>query len=285
MRWLLPFFTVFLMLGVAVPDAEARRMGGGKSFGSAPMHKSSPAQQRQQQQRDERVSAQRDQRAQTVANSGARRWLGPLAGIAAGGLLAAMLFGDGFEGLQLLDILMFALIAFVLFKLFSRRFAARHSQPVPAGHAPQGAWQRTAEPQAPTATAAATHRIDNKAPAWFDTERFLRAAEEHFYTLQRHWRDGDEAGMAEYMSPELLREMLQARREAPPTANGFVEQLEVRLEGVEEYDGRTIATVGFTGLDRDAPDHAGETFDESWRLERAAGENQPWVITGIRQNA
>ena len=28
-------------------------------------------------------------------------------------------------------------------------------------------------------------------------DRFLRGAEEHFFTLQRHWRDGDEAGMAE----------------------------------------------------------------------------------------
>ena len=284
MRWLLPFFTVFLMLGLAVPEAEARRMGGGKSFGSAPMHRSQPAQQRQQQQREERAT-QQQQRAQTVANSGARRWLGPLAGIAAGGLLAAMLFGDGFEGIQLFDILMVALIAFILFKLFSRRAGAAHQrQPVPAGHAPTGTWQRQAEPEVTAPAASGNHRVETQVPAWFDADRFLRAAEEHFFTLQRHWRDGDEAGMAEYLSPELLREMMATRNIEPPTANGFVEQLEVRLDGVEEVDGRTIATVGFTGLDRDTPEDAGQWFDESWRLERDAGENQPWIITGIRQN-
>ncbi|SDR73356.1 Predicted lipid-binding transport protein, Tim44 family [Halopseudomonas xinjiangensis] len=287
MRWLLPFFTVFLMLGVAIPEAEARRMGGGKSFGSAPMHRSQPAQQRQQQQQRDERAAQQQQRSQTVANSGARRWLGPLAGIAAGGLLAAMLFGDGFEGIQLFDILMFALIAFILFKLFSRRSAAAHQRhPVPAGHAPAGAWQREAEPEtAPASSAAGNHHVETRVPAWFDAERFLRGAEEHFFTLQRHWRDGDEAGMAEYMSPELLREMLATRRAEPPTANGFVEQLQVRLDGIEEENGRAIATVGFTGLDRDTPEDSGQWFDESWRLERDAGENQPWVITGIRQNS
>ena len=29
----------------------------------------------------------------------------------------------------------------------------------------------------------------------------------------------------------------------------------------------------------------GEPFSESWRMERMAGENQPWLLAGIRQNA
>ena len=119
MRWLLPFFTVLLMITVSAPDAEARRMGGGKSFGSSPTHQSQPA-QRQQAPRDQQA-APRQQQPGAAANSGASRWLGPLAGIAAGGLLAAMLFGDGFEGIQLFDILLLGVIAFVLFKLFARR--------------------------------------------------------------------------------------------------------------------------------------------------------------------
>ena len=28
----------------------------------------------------------------------------------------------------------------------------------------------------------------------------------------------------------------------------------------------------------------GEAFSESWRLERAQGDNQPWLVAGIRQN-
>ena len=281
MRWLLPFLTVFLMVGMTVPDAEARRMGGGKSFGSAPMHKSKPA---QRQQTPQQQATPRNQQQNPAASSGASRWLGPLAGIAAGGLLASMLFGDGFQGLQLFDILIFGLIAFVLFKLFSRRNAgAMQRQPHPV-NAPM---ETPSQQNWPTQTSTAQpleQPITLQAPAWFDADSFLKGAEEHFYTLQRHWRDGDTAGMAEYLDPAVLQQMLAARAEAPPSNNGFVEELEVRLEGVEQRDGRTIATVGFTGLDRDFPADEGERFDESWRLERADGENQPWIICGIRQN-
>lgn len=284
MRWLLPFFTVFLMVGLAVPDAEARRMGGGKSFGAAPMHKSQPAQRQQAQQQ----AAPRNQQQNPAATSGASRWLGPLAGIAAGGLLASMLFGDGFQGLQIFDILIFGLLAFVLFKLFSRRNApAMQRQPHPAG-GPAGHPQQAPQTWTPAggaaAPVAAAQPVTMDAPAWFDADSFLKGAEEHFFTLQRHWRDGDTAGMAEYLDPALLQQMIAARAEAPPSSNGFVEELEVRLEGIEQREGRTIATVGFTGLDREFPQDEGERFDESWRLERADGENQPWVICGIRQN-
>ncbi|WP_150304576.1 Tim44 domain-containing protein [Pseudomonas saliphila] len=281
MRWLIPFFTVFLMVGLAVPDAEARRFGGGKAFGSAPAHKSQPAQRQQSQ---DQQAAPRNQQ-QPGATSGAGRWLGPLAGIAAGGLLASMLFGDGFQGIQLLDMLIFGLIAFMLFKLFTRRHASQ-PQPQPAG----GGQFRQApmEPTRPTPMASGSvvaSAAPVNTPAWFDSERFLRGAEEHFFTLQRHWRDNDVEGMAEYVDPQLLQELQATRSDNPPTANGFVEQLQVRLEGVDEIDGRAIATVGFTGLDRDAPEDDGTWFDESWRLERAAGENQPWIICGIRQNS
>ena len=278
MRWLLPLFTVFLMVGLTMPDAEARRMGGGKSFGAAPMHKSQPA---QRQQAPQQQATPRNQQQNPAASSGASRWLGPLAGIAAGGLLASMLFGDGFQGLQLFDILIFGLIAFVLFKLFSRRnTGAMQRQPHPAGGPGEFPQQSQSWPQGgPLA-----QPVTMQAPAWFDANSFLKGAEEHFYTLQRHWRDGDTAGMAEYLDPALLQQMLAARAEAPPSSNGFVEELEVRLEGIEQRDGRTIATVGFTGLDREFPQDEGERFDESWRLERADGDNQPWLICGIRQN-
>lgn len=282
MRWLLPFFAVFLMVGLTVPDAEARRMGGGKSFGAAPMHKSQPA---QRQQAPQQQATPRNQQANPAAASGASRWLGPLAGIAAGGLLASMLFGDGFQGLQLFDILIFGLLAFVLFKLFSRRNApAMQRQPHPAGGPVPAPQQQPVWPSQSASAQPAAAPVTMDAPAWFDADSFLKGAEEHFYTLQRHWRDNDVAGMAEYLDPALLQQMLAERSANPPSSNGFVEQLEARLEGIEQREGRTIATVGFTGVDREFPTDEGEHFDESWRLERADGDNQPWIICGIRQN-
>ena len=106
-----------LCLGLTLSlDASAKRMGGGKTFGSAPTH--------QTRQADAPTSAAQPAAAGTAATaaagraapaaSGASRWLGPLAGIAAGGLLAAMFMGDGFEGFQIFDFLILGLIAFVL---------------------------------------------------------------------------------------------------------------------------------------------------------------------------
>ncbi|SFM22623.1 Tim44 domain-containing protein [Halopseudomonas yangmingensis] len=278
MRWFVPLFSIMLMIGFTIPDAEARRMGGGKSFGSAPAQQA-PA-QRQQAPRQQPT---RQQTQPAAANSGASRWLGPLAGIAAGGLLASMLFGDGFEGIQLFDILLFGLIAFVLFRLLRGRRPAMQS--AVAGGAPSGYWQpepamqRTAEPLMTDAA-----NVPEQ-PSWFDQERFLAAAEEHFYTLQRHWRDNDRAGMAEYMSGELLQAMLRERDSNPPSASGFVEQLSVQLDAVEEDSaGNAVASISFRGLDHDEAGDTGQWFEESWRLERDAGDNQPWIITGIRQN-
>src|SRR5690606_35567692 len=147
--------------------------------------------------------------------------------------------------------------------LFSRRNAgAMQRQPHPAGgpvEHPQGP-QSWSPPGTATAQPVA-QPITMQAPAWFDETSFLKGAEEHFFTLQRHWRDCDTAGMAEYLDPALLQQMIATRAEAPPSSNGFVEELEVRLEGIEQREGRTIATVGFTGLDREFPQDEGERFD------------------------
>lgn len=114
------FFTLMSVTQVA----EAKRFGMGKSFG---YNKQVAPKQYNNAPKAAPKSAPSKTGAAGRPASGASKWLGPLAGLAAGGLLAAMLFGDGFEGLQFFDILLFALIAFVLFKLFARK-AQSHSQ-------------------------------------------------------------------------------------------------------------------------------------------------------------
>ncbi|NNG64178.1 hypothetical protein HKD51_21635, partial [Pseudomonas fragi] len=80
-------------------DANAKRFGGGKSFGSAPSH----------QTRQAAPAAAAPAAAGAAAKAGgASRWLGPLAGLAAGGLLASMFMGGGFQGMQFFDILIMA---------------------------------------------------------------------------------------------------------------------------------------------------------------------------------
>ena len=128
-RFLSIALAMFLSLGLTTMsfDAEAKRMGSGKSFGSAPSHQ---ARQAPAQQSAAPAAAGR----QPAAASGASKWLGPLAGLAAGGLLASMFMGDGFEGLQIMDMLIFGLIAFLLFRFLAAR--RKQAGPVTANGAP-----------------------------------------------------------------------------------------------------------------------------------------------------
>lgn len=152
-------------------DANAKRFGGGKSLGSAPSHQTRQA---QPATAPNATAAAPNAARPAAAASGASRWLGPLAGIAAGGLLASMFMGDGFEGIQMLDILLIALVAFIAFRFIAaRRRQQNQGQPAMAGHAPM---QREMPAQAPifggaAATAAPSPVIN--APSWFNEELSL----------------------------------------------------------------------------------------------------------------
>ncbi|NLD15391.1 MAG: TIM44-like domain-containing protein [Gammaproteobacteria bacterium] len=280
--------TLALFIGLTFSfDAEARRFGGGKSFGSAPKHQQAKPQQRQQQQQP---AAQQGQNAgkPAAATSGAAKWLGPLAAIAAGGLLASMLFGDGFEGLQIMDILIFAGIAFLLFKLLASRRKPQ-MQPMPAGAPMQRDMPAGNNPfggfgsSAPAASAAPVMQ----APAWFNADSFLTAAREHFNQLQMHWDANEMDKISEFVTPDMLGFLQRERAElGDGYQSTYIDNLDVQLDGVEELDDYTVATLSFTGVSKTSRfDQQGEAFSESWRMERKHGDNQPWLIAGIRQNA
>jgi predicted lipid-binding transport protein (Tim44 family) len=267
-----------ISLTFAFDASAAKRFGGGKSFGAAPSHQTRQA----PQQRNDATLQQQAGRQQPAA-SGASRWLGPLAGIAAGGLLASMFMGDGFEGLQFLDILIFGLLAFVLFRFLAAR---RRQQPAMAapGHAPM---QREM-PQQPSifgGNAAPAAPVIN-APAWFNEQSFLAAAREHFLALQQHWDANEMDKIAEFVTPQLLAFLKQERAEIGDAYQStYIDDLQIGLDGVDDTPDKTVATLTFSGVAKTSRFDQGEAFSESWRMEREQGENQPWLVAGIRQNA
>ncbi|GLK59379.1 hypothetical protein GCM10017624_15360 [Azotobacter vinelandii] len=280
------FLSIFMACCVAMTlslDANAKRFGGGKSSGSAPSHQSSQMRQAQPQQPAGSTATAPNAAAPAPARpaSGASRWLGPLAGIAAGGLLASMFMGDGFDGIQLLDILILALIAFLVYRLIVARRRKLH--PAVAGHAPMQR-ETPAQPR-PAATGAAQRRAPIQAPAWFNEQRFLEAARQHFTALQQHWDANELDKIAEFVTPQMLEFI---RKERAELGDGFqstyIDNLQVQLDGVDDLADKTVATLTFSGVSKSSRFEQGETFSESWRMERRQGENQPWLIAGIRQN-
>jgi predicted lipid-binding transport protein (Tim44 family) len=281
----------FAVIGAAVlpEDADARRFGGGRSLGK---QYSTPRQATPPRQAQQRPNAAQPGAAGTRP-SGASRWLGPLAGLAAGGLLASLFFGDAFEGFQIMDFLV--IIALVvggifLFKMLRRRT----SGPTPA--AAGAGWQRNmplggtdagggrpfgggAMPQGSAASGA------DDAPVWFDAAGFTEGAKTHFIRLQSAWDQADFRDIREYTAPQLFAE-IKREREALGDAPNYTEvvRLNAELLSVQRDGDQVVASVHFTGLIREEADGVANPLDEVWHVahvwDSADGD---WLIVGIQQ--
>jgi predicted lipid-binding transport protein (Tim44 family) len=258
-------------------DADAKRFGGGKSWGAKPKHS--------QMQKQQAQPAAGQTTGKQPATAGAKPGIGGmLMGMAAGGLLASMFMGGAFEGLQIMDILIFGLIAFVIFKLI----ASRRRQMPQAATAGGPAMQREAHNanQNIFGGSSAAARPVIQVPAWFNESSFLQAAEGHFNALQQHWDANEMHLIAEFVTPEMLTFLATERSSLGDAMQStYIDDLTVQLDGLDEQSDLTVATITFHGVAKTSRFDQGEAFSESWRMERKNGDNQPWLIAGIRQNA
>jgi len=278
MRKLLTFLpliiAVFVLVGVP-QEAEAKRMGFGKSMGrqySAPQRSTPPA----------TAPRQSDAAAAPAPRSGgASRWLGPVAGLLAGGLLAALFFGGAFEGIQLMDVVIIAALIFGAIMLW-RALRPRPAPQLRTAEGPafardftQGVGASTEERGADTA----------EAPAWFDDAGFLKGARTHFIRLQAAWDKGDMKDIAEYTTPELFAE-LQAERLASGELHHFTEvaYLDAELLGVRRDGEQVVASIRFFGGIRESQGGNVEKFSEVWHVVHAwASAEGNWSVAGIQQ--
>ncbi|MGR2738354.1 Tim44 domain-containing protein [Billgrantia sp. Q4P2] len=268
-------FLVMLMVavlgfGLAVEHAEARRLGGGGNVGSFSRSADRPATAPNQ--------AAPARQAQPNQATGSRM-PGMLGGMLAGGLLAALLFGGAFDELRLMDILLIAGLGFLLFRLLARRRTAVASGPQPAER------QSHAEPQAfqPAPGAAMGGGTFGSLPVWFDRERFLSGAKEHFMTLQRAWDNNDFGGIQEYVTPELYNLLREERNSQPANNRTEIVRLFAELGDVRELGSQAEATVIFHGILEENGEQT--EFNETWHLIREVRDGAPWYLQGIEQSA
>ncbi len=280
------FLVATLGLALAPSDAEAARFGGGKSLGRKGYNQQAqpPAQAPRQP-----AQAQGGQGAQgAAARSGASRWLGPLAGLAAGGLLAALLFGDAFEGFQFLDFLLLAAAAFAIFAFLRARrrqqaTGASHGQTYAAAGPAGGGGAAFQTPEIGSGGETVAPRPQER-PAWFEEEAFLRDAKKHFVRLQAAWDKADMQDIREYTTAELFAE-LTLERQGLDQADQFTEvvSLEAQFLGLSRAEEHVVASVRFSGLIREARDAEPHAFSEIWHIQRAAAGEGNWYIAGIEQ--
>lgn len=273
------FFAFFMVLGAGLDQAEAKRLGGGKSIGTySKSTTTSPSSSNYTQPSKTNTAA-------TAAGGRSSKmgFLGPLAGLAAGGLLAAMFFGDGFEGFQMFDFILIALVVFIIFKLMARK------RQTAAASAPNMSYQKEAfgqnqERSFDTNLMGGGAVAQQQVPDWFDAAGFVERAKGHFVHLQKAWDNNDLAEIQDFVTPELYNLLSQERKAQIEEPNTEVVNLEARLGGISQQGSLAEASVVFSGQIRENSSLPTE-FTETWHLVRdMRQENANWYLQGIQQH-
>ncbi len=313
-RWIVAALLLVAALAMlsVTSDAHARRLGGGSSLGRQSTNVI------KQRQAVTPPAANTTQRAAApaagaaagtaatgaAAKSGMSRWLGPIAGIAAGLGIAALLSSLGLSGafLEFLSsALLIGLVVFAVIFLVRRLRGAQRplAAATPAGgnsyrQAESGAapWKPTpAAPVNPAAASAApvieaVPSVDTQDPSWFipgdfDVPSFLAQAKQQFTRVQALWDAGDRDGLREFLTDDLLAE-ITPRLPQPGEGNvtGIV-LLNAELLGIEAVAGGHLASVRYSGMLRESAGAEAFRFEEVWNLYKAEGAG--WLLAGIQQ--
>ncbi|MDT8364465.1 MAG: Tim44-like domain-containing protein [Nitrosomonas sp.] len=298
---ILAFLTLALFtFSLMAFDAEARRLGGGKSFGKQRgdmnLNKQQQAAPKQQPQQAAGASTAA---AGGAAAAGGSKWLGPLAGLAAGGLLAALFMGGAFDGINMMDILvLIALAAGIFFVVRMLRKPAHGGASRSMQYAGTGAGRTTtgmpfpgqgasAAGSAPDVHESQSSQTDTSIPTDFDADTFLKQAKRSFIALQAAHDAQDLAEIRDFTTPELFAE-LSAHIAEDASAGQQTEVLfvEASLLDLVTEGNQAIASVRFSGELRESSDAAAEAFDEIWHVQKDLDDRRSaWLLAGIQQAA
>lgn len=286
---------------VAVEIAEAARVGGGRSVGrqssgvtsspAAPAQKAAPAQQ---------------QAAPAAApqKSGMSRWMGPLAGLAAGIGIAALLshlgLGEAMASMigGMLMIMLLIGAAYFIYRMLTRGKTTAQSSPLQYAGAGTGAGNPTPaapriEPQAAPftgnaapgslgATLGGATTTPSRWPADFDAGEFERQALLNFQRVQAANDAGDAATLRDFLTPELYRQLESEMKSAWGTPQK-TETVGVTAQVLDVVTENTlyVVSVRFAGEIRE--NGVLNPLNEVWHLEKPVDGSSGWRVAGIQQ--
>lgn len=314
-----------VVLGLALVfagfDADARRMGGGGSFGkqsSNVTNRQAPATPAQN------VNNTANKPAGAAAQAPRKPWGAMLGGLAAGLGLAWLAQSMGF-GEEFGQILMLALFAMVAVGVISWLMRRNKAAPQRSNHAPfafQGAgagaqveeprpyrpenvgndasarpWERSnsmpldalgGNPNRESTIGSALSGSQSwGVPAGFDVDGFLKAAKANFVTLQAAWDKSDISSLRAMMTDEMLGEIKTqlAEREAHtggPVNNTDVVMIDAKLLGIEDIGSDYMASVEFSGMIREEPSAGPSPFREVWNMTKPKSGSSGWLVAGVQ---
>lgn len=286
-------------------DANAARMGSGKSFGSRPSY-SAPYQKSPSSSPGSTAQQPGYRQPQTAPNAGlrdsmARRsgLMGMLGGLAIGGLLGSMFMGGAFEHFNFMDMLVFGVLAYVAYRLLAgrtRRATAAYetsSASSSYGHeGPERVMHRHAtgpgfETDILSGRSQGGFGPGSQTVSWprdFDADHFVHGAESAYRHLQSAWDAGDLATLRSLTTDKVfaeLQEQIRGRTEANRTE---VHKVEVEILDVRDISPNREATVRFNVLMRESGNESPRPVEEVWHFIKPLASKQPtWFLDGIQQ--
>lgn len=287
-HFLLALFTVFLGFALTVPDADAKRLGGGRNAGM---------------QRDSGSYMKRDAAPQQAPSQpGAapqtpqkRSWMGPIAGLAAGLGLAALAshfgFGEELASMLMIGLLVVAAIA-VVGLIMRRRAAAQGSggagfdrlQYAAAGRDAAPLNRSAFESLMPASGSSAVGASGANIPADFDVAGFVRNAKVNFMRLQAANDAGRLDDIRAFTTPEMLAEIrLNMLERGSAAQETDVVSVDAEVIEVAEDPAFHVVSVRFHGLIREDQEATPQAFDEIWNMTKPRDGSGGWVVAGIQQ--
>ena len=312
-------FVVALTAAIAFTgaDAEAKRMGGGKSVGK----QSSNVTQREAAPASAGAAKPAAPApAPTATPAPKKPWGAMLGGLAAGlglaWLASSLGLGAGmaqFMGFALAALAIMLVAGFVMRYLKSRRegdgqaspFAfqgagatpARDYNPSNVGNdASARPWEQQASGfDASAAPVRSNTRIGSallgQGPNWsipdgFDAAGFVAAAKQNFISLQAAWDRADIPALRAMMTDNMLAEIQSQLAERAQLVQGpnttEVVMLEAQLLGIEDLGEGYMASIEFSGMIREEPSAGPSPFREVWNMIKPKNGHSGWLVAGVQ---
>ncbi len=298
-------------IGLAPADAEAKRLGGG---GSSGMKREMPARSAPDAAPGKPAAPAATPNAAGAAPAAApkRSWMGPIAGLAAGLGLAALMshMGLGEEFGNILMMALLAVAAVFLVRFLMRRFgpvAQRGAAPAGMQFAGQGAgagalpmptssgsgWggaspapinlqPMVGQEVAPASPAQAVPSL----PADFDAAAFERIAKMIFIRMQAANDAGDLNDLRAFTTPVMFATArLEIQERGASAQQTDVVKIDAQVLDFAVEPQRNVVSVRFHGLVREEKDGTAQPFDEVWHLVKPTDGSREWAIAGIQQTA
>ncbi len=298
---------LFLLCG----QGEAKRLGGGQSFGGSPGYSrpASPPPSSPGLAPGGAGSRQSAAPGQAAPGPMGRPGVSPFGGLLFGGLIGSMFFGHPFGGAGLFDIVLIGLGVWIVFRLINARRGggqdSRWGNNAPGGlddddtdsptygrdaryRAAEQAWdalrgpasRRVDTPGAPEGAADVAPGVE--VPPGFDIEEFMKGAKIVYARLQEAWSRRDMDDIRAFTTPGMFGEIQRQAREDPEPSPTDVLVINARLMETKVQGRVTTATVYYeVTMREDRALAATEQVREVWTFIREGEEM--WKLDGIQQ--